>query len=161
MHRLLFLALLCAATPAAQQPDKPKLRIRPGFSDTYQVGFALIDKDGKPQRITFDDKGGTNVVVVRIDGKDYAFGFEGGVFKSKNAPLGKDRIGVKLYHAQTRELLSDQFFPSRTAEVSPDARYIAMAHKDTGAIMVWAAQPAPRWPTMGSARLRTASYSNG
>src|SRR5262249_32670337 len=94
MHRLLVFTLFYAAIPAAQQPDKPKLRIRPGFSDTYQVGFALLDKDGKPQRITFDDKGGTNVVVVRIDGKDYAFGFEGGTFKSKNAPLGKDRIGV-------------------------------------------------------------------
>ena len=94
MRRLLFLALLCAATPAERQPDKPKLRIRPGFSDTYQVGFALLDKDGKPQRITFDAQGGTNVVVVRIDGKDVAFGFEGGTFKSKNAPLGKDRIGA-------------------------------------------------------------------
>jgi hypothetical protein len=86
---------LCLSA-AGDQPDKSKLRIRAGFSDTYQVGFTLLDKDGKPQRITFDDKGSTNVVVVRIDGKDYAFGFEGGAFKSKNVPLDKGRVGVAV-----------------------------------------------------------------
>jgi hypothetical protein len=100
-----LLALVCiagpfcwsAATPqAGEKPDKSKLRIRAGFSETYQVGFTLLDKDGKPQRITFDDKGGTNVVIVRIDGKDIAFGFEGGIFKSKNVPLDRDRVGVAV-----------------------------------------------------------------
>jgi hypothetical protein len=81
---------------AGERPDKSKLLIRPGFSDTYQVGFVLLDKDGKPQRITFDDKGGTDVVVVRIDGKDHAFGFEGGVFKTKSVPLEKDRVGAAV-----------------------------------------------------------------
>jgi hypothetical protein len=95
-------AVLLVAVPAPQvgdKPDKSKLRIRPGFSDTYQVGFTLLDKDGKPQRITFDDKGGTNVVVVRVDGKDHAFGFEGGTFKSKNVALGKDRVGAAIIWA--------------------------------------------------------------
>jgi hypothetical protein len=95
----LLIALACIAGADAQpgeKPDKSKLRIRAGFSDTYQVGFTLLDKDGKAQRITFDDKGGTDVVVVRIDGKDHAFGFEGGTFKSKNVPLDKDRIGVAV-----------------------------------------------------------------
>jgi hypothetical protein len=91
-------SLMLLVQPAAQ-PEKSKLRIRPGFSDTYQVGFTLLDKDGKPQRITFDDKGGTNVVVIRIDGKDYAFGFEGGEVKSKNTPIGKDRVGVSAVWA--------------------------------------------------------------
>ena len=95
---LLSLAL-CWSSGAAQpgdKPDKSKLRIRAGFSDTYQVGFTLLDKDGKPQRITFDDKGGTDVVIIRIDGKDHAFGFEGGTFKSKNVALDKDRVGVQV-----------------------------------------------------------------
>src|SRR4051794_23671028 len=90
---LLVGAALLLAAPAGARGDKTKPRIRPGFSDTFQVGFALLDKAGKPQRLTFDDRGGTNVVVVRIDDKDYAFGFEGGSFKGKNAPLGKDRVG--------------------------------------------------------------------
>jgi hypothetical protein len=95
MRRCFWLGLLVLVLPAtaAGQGDPKKPRIRAGFSDTFQVGFALLDKDGKPQRLTFDDKGGTNVVVVRIDDKDYAFGFEGGAFKAKNVPLGKDRIG--------------------------------------------------------------------
>src|SRR5438876_4485310 len=80
----------------AQAKDEKKLRIRASFSDTYQVGFVLIDKDGKPLRITFDDKGGTNVVVVRVDGKDYAFGFEGGAFKGKNKALDNDRVGAAV-----------------------------------------------------------------
>ena len=84
------------STLAGDRPDKSKLQIRPGFSDTYQVGFVLLDKDGKPQRITFDDKGGTNVVVIRIDGKDHAFGFEGGAFKTKSMPLEKDRVGAEV-----------------------------------------------------------------
>ena len=69
---LCLAATLCgssAATQPGEKPDKSKLRIRAGFSDSYQVGFTLLDKDGKAQRITFDDKGGTDVVVIRIDGK--------------------------------------------------------------------------------------------
>ncbi len=95
MRYWFWLGILLFLTPTmvVAQGDPKKPRIRVGFSDTFQVGFALLDKDGKPQRITFDDKGGTNVVVVRIDGRDYAFGFEGGAFKAKNTPLGKDRIG--------------------------------------------------------------------
>jgi hypothetical protein len=93
---MLAVVLSASADQAGDKPDKSKLRIRAGFSDTYQVGFTLLDKDGKPQRITFDDKGGTNVVVIRIDGKDHAFGFEGGAFKSKNVPLDKDRIGAAI-----------------------------------------------------------------
>jgi hypothetical protein len=104
MLRALFALLYASAVlltanhdpQVGDQPDKSKLRIRPGFSDTYQVGFTLLDKDGKPQRITFDDKGGTNVVVARVDGKDRAFGFEGGTFKSKSVPLDKDRVGVAI-----------------------------------------------------------------
>jgi hypothetical protein len=124
MLRRFSLALACFAcalllrvpgSDAGDKPDKSKLRIRAGFSDTYQVGFTLLDKDGKPQRITFDDKGGTDVVVVRIDGKDHAFGFEGGTFKSKNVPLDKDRVGVavtwavdKIEVTQTVETVKSQ-----------------------------------------------------
>jgi hypothetical protein len=91
-----FVLLSAGGTLAGERPDKSKLLIRPGFSDTYQVGFVLLDKDGRPVRITFDDKGGTDVVVIRIDGKDHAFGFEGGVFKTKSVPLEKDRVGAAV-----------------------------------------------------------------
>jgi hypothetical protein len=108
-------AFISAINAQPDQPDKSKLRIRAGFSDIYQVGFTLLDKDGKPQRITFDDKGGTNVVVIRLDGKDYAFGFESGTFKSKNVPLVKDRVGVavtwavdKVEFTQTVETVKSQ-----------------------------------------------------
>jgi hypothetical protein len=125
MHRLLFLSLLGAVfslglspTQGDDQPDKKTLRIRAGFSDTYQVGFTLLDKEGKSQRITFDDKGGTNVVVIRIDGKDHAFGFEGGVFKSKNNPLGKDRVGAVTVWAIDRLEISQvvETVKSKTGE---------------------------------------------
>jgi hypothetical protein len=70
---------------------KSDARIRYDFSDTMQIGFVLLDDNGKAKNITFDPQGGTNVTVIRIDGRDYAFGFEGGVFIKKKVQLKNQR----------------------------------------------------------------------
>jgi hypothetical protein len=101
MHRLLLpaiVALLLAggASPGGDKTDPKKIRIRAGFTDTRQVGFMLLDSEGKAHRITNDPLGGTNVVAIRIDNKNYAFGFEGGVFVGKPQKLDNERVGEKV-----------------------------------------------------------------
>jgi hypothetical protein len=98
MPRHLFpvvtLALLLPALAPAQPGDKDgknDVCIRYGFSDTMQVGFELLDEQGKPKKITYDPRAGTSVTVIRIDGRDFAFGFEGGVFTAKKVPLPNKR----------------------------------------------------------------------
>jgi hypothetical protein len=91
----LALMLVGVCFSADAQPDKKKVRIRARFTDKGQVGFTWLDADGKSQRLTSDPLGSTNIVAVRIDDRNYAFGFEGGTL-DKPQKLDSDRLGEKL-----------------------------------------------------------------
>lgn len=59
------------------EPLDPFPRVRVQFSEMQQFGIVLPrlpDSDGRPKRLTHDERGSTNNTVVRIDGHDYLFG---------------------------------------------------------------------------------------
>src|SRR5262245_58779171 len=72
------LLIMGATSAVASQPAKQPVRIRPGFTDKQQVGFMLLDADGKAHRITNDPHGSTNTVVLSIDNVIHTFGFDSG-----------------------------------------------------------------------------------
>jgi len=100
----LLVGLGFAVRAAGGGDDDPKSKAKPkilvAYSPIRQFGFRLLDKDGKPVPITFAQNGvangGTNLTVVRVDGKDVVFGDPSkGKWSPKSAPLGKDKLGQK------------------------------------------------------------------
>jgi hypothetical protein len=95
---------LGAAGPVQEDGDEPKAKpkILVSYSPIMQFGFRLVGKGGKAAPITYFNPqsgtadGGTNLTVVRIDGKDILFGVPNqGKFAPKSAPLGGGKLGQK------------------------------------------------------------------
>lgn len=136
MSRLVLLAVALsvpAALPgqAGDKDGKGEVRIRYDFSETMQVGFELLGDKGAARKITFDPKGGTNITVLRIDGRDYAFGFEGGVFGAKKTPL-KDKRGLQtLWKVDAIEVTQTvEVVPSKTGKLDACVVRYTVVNKD-------------------------------
>jgi hypothetical protein len=126
--------LLLAHAPTRAGDKKDDLRIRFDFSETMQVGFELLDEQGKPKKITYDPKGGTNVTVIRIDGRDYAFGFEGGIFGAKKVPLPSKRGFQTLWKVDAVEVTqSVEVVASKTGKLDTCLVTYKVVNKDSKA----------------------------
>lgn len=69
------------------------------------------------------------------------------------------RMQLRIVEAETGRELANQEFPAWSIELSPAAHWAACTHKDSGAIMVWDAQPGPRWPwAVGTGLLVVAGF---
>jgi hypothetical protein len=106
---LLFLALLFtivkdlwfAGAPGDDIPVDPHPRIKLGFDygkgksigTSMRFGLRMLDPDNpsiaNTKKLTFDDLGRTNSTVVRVDGNDLVFGYQGGKWQSPPRNVGK------------------------------------------------------------------------
>jgi hypothetical protein len=133
----IVVAVLLPTQVSVQAGDKAgqsDALIRFDFSETMQVGFELLGDKGVAKRITYDTKGGTNVTVIRIDGRDFAFGFEGGVFGAKKTPLDSKRGFQTVWKVDAIHVTQTvEIVPSKTGKLDACLVSYKVVNKDAKA----------------------------